>query len=66
MGESKKRKRHRNKRGGKEEQPVLPSPCAKRTKLKEPSSFLQKARIPKNPTIHIFIKFYFILFYFKV
>ncbi|KAH1076566.1 hypothetical protein GLYMA_19G056800v4 [Glycine max] len=44
MGESKKRKRHRNKRGGKEEQPVLPSPCAKRTKLKEPSSFLQKMR----------------------
>ncbi|KAG5107801.1 hypothetical protein AAZX31_16G064900 [Glycine max] len=44
MGESKKRKRHRNKHGGKEEQPTLPSPSAKRTKLKEPSSFLEKMR----------------------
>ncbi|TKY63194.1 Ribosomal RNA-processing protein 8 [Spatholobus suberectus] len=40
---SKKRKRHRNKRC-KEERQILPSPPAKRTKLKEPSTFLEKMR----------------------
>ncbi|CAJ1946821.1 unnamed protein product [Sphenostylis stenocarpa] len=43
MGESKKRKRCRNKKG-KEEQQIIPSTSAKRTKLKEPSTFLEKMR----------------------
>lgn len=60
MGESKKRKRHRNKHGGKEEQPTLPSPSAKRTKLKEPSSFLEKACHTQKHNL-LFIIFYFIL-----
>ncbi|KAK7395798.1 hypothetical protein VNO78_16368 [Psophocarpus tetragonolobus] len=44
MGENKKRKRHGNNKRGKEEQQILPSPSVKRTKLKEPSSFLDKMR----------------------
>ncbi|XP_014520883.1 ribosomal RNA-processing protein 8 [Vigna radiata var. radiata] len=43
MGESKKRKKRGGKKG-KEEQQAIPSPSAKRTKLKEPSTFLEKMR----------------------
>ncbi|XP_014522880.1 ribosomal RNA-processing protein 8-like isoform X2 [Vigna radiata var. radiata] len=43
MGESKKRKRRGGKKG-EEEQQAIPSPSAKRTKLKEPSTFLEKMR----------------------
>ncbi|KAG2384177.1 Ribosomal RNA-processing protein [Vigna angularis] len=43
MGESKKRKRRGGKKG-KEEQQAIPSPSAKRIKLKEPSTFLEKMR----------------------
>ncbi|WVZ13996.1 hypothetical protein V8G54_011562 [Vigna mungo] len=43
MGESKKRKRRGGKKG-EEEQQAIPSPSVKRTKLKEPSTFLEKMR----------------------
>jgi len=60
MGESKKRKRRGGKKG-KEEQPAIPSPSAKRTKLKEPSTFLEKVlNNQKHNIVFVNLCFFFL------
>jgi len=52
MGESKKRKR-RGGQKGKEEKHPIPSPSAKRAKVKESSTFLEKVMHNQNTTFFI-------------
>jgi len=60
MGESKKRKR-RGSQKGKEEKQTIPSPSAKRTKLKESSTFLEKVLHNQNTTFYLINLCFFFL-----